>query len=87
MNFKEFCEYFGYVVTPLTEALFDSFRQLTNSFQSLTDAFEDMKGPHETVRPTHKPRPRTNYKHQVVRSNYNQPYIMTKNLPYQRRNY
>lgn len=87
MNFKEFCEYFGHVVTPLTEALFDSFRQLTKTFQNLADIFDDMKEPYKVVRSTNKPKFKVNHKHSSTRSNYNQPYVKMKNLPYQRRNY
>ena len=87
MNFKEFCEYFGHVVTPLTEALYDAFQQLTSSFENLADTFDYIQGPYKVVRSTNKPGSKVNRKHLSARSNYNKPYVMMKNLPYQRRNY
>jgi hypothetical protein len=87
MNFKEFCEYFGHVVTPLTEALYDAFQQLTSSFENLADTFDDIQGPYKVVSPKNKPKFLVDRRYSSIGSNYNKPYVMMRNLPYQRRNY
>ena len=69
MNFKEFCEYFGHVVTSLTEAL------------------DDIQGPYKVVSPKNKTKFLVDHRCSSIRSNYNKPYVMMRNLPYQRRNY